>query len=392
MPFGRKPTVFISSTCYDLKQIRSNMRSFFGTDLGYDVLLSEYDSFPIDPGLDTVENCLRVVDERADIFVLIIGCRYGWVTDSGHSITNLEYLRARAKGIPIYAFVDKKVIDLLPIWKDNPGLDFKSTVDSPALFDFVNQVRASDSVWTNTYDTAQDITTALKIQLGYLFNDCLGLYRKSITHTMSPRVRHLDGAAFKIALEKPDGWEWKLFSQVLQDELYALSDAKKDFEYGITYAPCKTIESLADVLNYLSEKCTQLIRGCDNLNKLFNQAFPAAIGEPGVEGNADFIIYVANRIVQFYRLIIDWSLEFQTVLVDDMYTKIVQSFIKACANTLSDIESFSRNCQIEFAKIPAHIPDGAKPMHIAVNLVLTPPDLTAFNDELALLRAQLLLD
>ena len=54
-------------------------------------MLSEYDSFPIDPDMDMVHNCLRVVEERANIMVLIIGGRYGYVTNHGEkSITNLE--------------------------------------------------------------------------------------------------------------------------------------------------------------------------------------------------------------------------------------------------------------------------------------------------------------
>ena len=105
--FARKPTVFISSTCYDLKQIRSDLKNVIENDLGFEVLLSEYSSFPIDPSLGTVDNCLRVVQERADIFILIIGNRYGYQTDNGKSVTNLEYLRAKEKGIPIYAFMER---------------------------------------------------------------------------------------------------------------------------------------------------------------------------------------------------------------------------------------------------------------------------------------------
>ncbi|MBK0039460.1 MULTISPECIES: DUF4062 domain-containing protein, partial [unclassified Enterococcus] len=43
--FARKPTVFISSTCYDLKQIRSDLKKVIENDLGFEVLLSEYSSF-----------------------------------------------------------------------------------------------------------------------------------------------------------------------------------------------------------------------------------------------------------------------------------------------------------------------------------------------------------
>ncbi|MDT2984061.1 DUF4062 domain-containing protein [Enterococcus casseliflavus] len=43
--FARKPTVFISSTCYDLKQIRSDLKKVIENDLGFEVLLSEYSSW-----------------------------------------------------------------------------------------------------------------------------------------------------------------------------------------------------------------------------------------------------------------------------------------------------------------------------------------------------------
>lgn len=54
-----------------------------------------------------MNNCLRVVEHRADILVLIVGGRYGNVADyTDKSITNLEYLRAKSKEIPAYAFID----------------------------------------------------------------------------------------------------------------------------------------------------------------------------------------------------------------------------------------------------------------------------------------------
>ena len=107
MSTRRTPTVFVSSTCYDLKQIREDIREFFTSNYSFEVLLSEFDSFPVDPCIGTFENCLNNVDNSADVFILIVGTRYGYVTDQGKSITNLEYLHAKAKGIPIYVFVSK---------------------------------------------------------------------------------------------------------------------------------------------------------------------------------------------------------------------------------------------------------------------------------------------
>lgn len=128
------PTVFLSSTLYDLQQVRANIRDFVEDDLGYRCLASEMNSFPTDPDADTIENCRRRVEQDADIFVLVIGGRYGSVPEPlGRSVTNHEYLVARSTGVPIFVFVKAEVLAALPIWQASPEANFKDIVNNPAL-------------------------------------------------------------------------------------------------------------------------------------------------------------------------------------------------------------------------------------------------------------------
>jgi hypothetical protein len=148
----------VSSTFYDLRQIRIDLDRFIANELGYIALLSELSSFPVDPDLDTIENCRARVEKDADILVLVIGGRYGSIEDKTEkSITNIEFLAARQKGIPIYAFIEKNILPLLAIWKRNPTGDFTSAVDTPKLFDFVEYVRSQEKVWTFAFETAQTL-------------------------------------------------------------------------------------------------------------------------------------------------------------------------------------------------------------------------------------------
>jgi hypothetical protein len=104
-----KPIIMISSTFYDLKQVRNELHQFI-EGMGYESLLSENSTFPIDTDLSTLENCKKKVEVYADILILIIGGRYGYIDKkSGKSITNLEYIEARNKEIPIYVFIEKNV-------------------------------------------------------------------------------------------------------------------------------------------------------------------------------------------------------------------------------------------------------------------------------------------
>ena len=53
------PNVMVSSTFYDLRQIRADLAHVILDELGYIALLSELPSFPVDPDLDTIEIVVR---------------------------------------------------------------------------------------------------------------------------------------------------------------------------------------------------------------------------------------------------------------------------------------------------------------------------------------------
>lgn len=98
------PRVFVSSTCYDLKYIRENLK-YFIKRLGYEPVLSEEGSVFFNPCLHTQDACIAEVP-NCQIFVLLIGGRFGAKFKAEkHSITNAEYREAVRLKIPIFALV-----------------------------------------------------------------------------------------------------------------------------------------------------------------------------------------------------------------------------------------------------------------------------------------------
>lgn len=220
----------VSSTFYDLRQVRANLSKFISDELGYIPLLSELPSFPINPDLNTIENCRARVENNADIFVLIIGGRYGSIDDeSNKSITNLEFLAARQKGIPIYAFIERGILSIMPIWKKNKDVDFSETVDTTQLFEFVEKVMVQDKVWTFPFDTAQDIVNILRIQFSYLFQESLKLRSKVAGKEFPPYFHSLSPNALRLTLEKPDAWEYRLFMQCWADSVAQRSSLFREY-------------------------------------------------------------------------------------------------------------------------------------------------------------------
>ncbi len=141
------PRVFVSSTCYDLKYVRENLRYFIKT-LGYEPILSEDGDVYYSPALHTHEACLSEV-ASCQMMVLIIGGRYGGeFKGSDRSITNHEYEAAVARKIPIFALVDSSVLSEHYVYgenRKNPRVDeneiaYPSTNDT-RIFAFIDQVR-----------------------------------------------------------------------------------------------------------------------------------------------------------------------------------------------------------------------------------------------------------
>jgi len=141
------PRVFVSSTCYDLRYIRENLK-FFVRTLGYDPVLSEEGTVFYDPTLSTQDACLVEVP-ASQLFVLIIGGRFGGkYKGTEKSITNAEYQEAVKSKIPIFALVERSVHEQYRLFlsnKENKSVDPRKiaypAVDSTKIFDFIEEVQ-----------------------------------------------------------------------------------------------------------------------------------------------------------------------------------------------------------------------------------------------------------
>lgn len=118
-------TVFLSSTCYDLIDLRSEiemqLRELQLTPLLSDSATSEFDVLPT---ANSIESCLVNV-RRADIIIFVLSQRYGpSLQIAGYddiSATHLEYREARRSGKHIYFYVRDRLEADYNIWKRNSG-------------------------------------------------------------------------------------------------------------------------------------------------------------------------------------------------------------------------------------------------------------------------------
>lgn len=198
--------IFVSSTCYDLSVVRSQIRGFV-QEFGHEPIMSEYNDVLYDFRYHTHKSC---VDEVAscDMLVLIIGSRFGGkalpslkehldldkIRDSSRnseflsnvdaiSITQVEVLKAVEIGMPIFTFVEAGVWHDHALYEKNKSKTFLKRIDFPSIqkketasyiFEFINFLRlrsAGNSLYP--FSKLGEIEETLRRQWASLFQRLL---------------------------------------------------------------------------------------------------------------------------------------------------------------------------------------------------------------------------
>ncbi len=373
------PVVFLSSTCYDLKQVRADLKDFFEGNYGFQTMLSEFDSFPIDPCIGTFENSLSNLDKSADIFILIVGTEYDHVTERGKSIANLEYRQAKAKGIPVFVFVDKQLYSQLERWEANKDGNFPTVVDNPQLLEFVSEIYSESKQWIYTYESVGDITATMKHQLSLIFSD--GLRYKKISHTMKPHNldSNIPAEALRVLIEKPYAWEYKFLAYVLKDEFEKLQKHRWDFKYGlftthiIEMSPNELLEAVSVKLNELAQLNGILVT-------LLNSTIQDAIGEAGIPSDLELIVYVSKQLALLYKRIVAWALYFKTIHTDEVFKRLLKLLYELPKSILTQMDNFVNKLYSEITNLP-DIEDGVT-RKIELSCVLDEANTGAINKEM----------
>ncbi|WP_210469960.1 DUF4062 domain-containing protein [Sporosarcina sp. 6E9] len=201
--------VFVSSTCYDLSIVRSQLRTFLNA-MGYNPIMSDYNDVLFDPRIHTHSSCIDEVG-NSDMLILIIGSRFGGKgvpeavekVDTGIikdntstplsevrenlSITQLEVLKAIEESIPIYTFIEQQVWHDHELYERNkdkeiidqiyfPSIDKQDT--AKYIFNFINFVRQrakGNNIFM--FSKIQDVEEVIKKQWASYFQKLLNEQR-----------------------------------------------------------------------------------------------------------------------------------------------------------------------------------------------------------------------
>lgn len=201
--------IFVSSTYYDLRHIRSSMEAFI-EGMGYEAVLFESGGIPFHHDMTLADACYAEV-QTCHMLVLVIGGRYGSADEKRkeqasediiermyeayNSVTKREYETAREKNIPVFIFVEKNVRAEYETFKSNR---LNSTikyahVDSVNIFRLLDDIlNQSHNNYIKEFEKFEDISSWLREQWAGIYSDLLLARRDQVAiKSMADRIAEL---------------------------------------------------------------------------------------------------------------------------------------------------------------------------------------------------------
>lgn len=387
-----KVNVFVSSTCYDLSQVRNDIKQCI-VDLGHNPILSELNDFPVNPNINSSENCINAVKNEADILVLIIGDKYGSVLDSGKSITNTEFLTAIEKGIPVYTFTKKEMLSILPIWEKNPDMDLSGIVDNKKIFEFLSDIRKKRGIWNFGFEKAQDITDILKSQFSILFKESLKTRNSFQSLEENEIFSKVSSKALDLIMKKEPYYEIRFFMQVFLDEIKKMQDLRNDFDYSVKVKSANHIKDFNQLLDWTQFKVGQVQNYVDSMNRLI-EPFNLFYGKPGEKSDLNGLLYVARSYSKLYSSFLVWGIEIKSTIVPDDFKKFLSALSKLPSILIGQIEEYPKksleiiNQIIDKEKNGEHLEE--KSVSLTLTLTIDNDIKKEFEDEFVVLKKKFL--
>ena len=108
------PRLFVSSTCYDLQEIRFQLR-YFIREFGYDAVMSDFDDIFYNYESHVQDSCLEEIS-KCQLFILVVGNNYGSIYHQDKqenkipdSVTLREFRKALEVKVYKHIFINKYV-------------------------------------------------------------------------------------------------------------------------------------------------------------------------------------------------------------------------------------------------------------------------------------------
>jgi len=186
-----RPRIFLSSTFYDLRYVRTDLERFV-QELGYEPVLSERGQIPFGKLEPLEQYCYREIS-TCDVVVHIIGGTFGSSSsEEPYSISQIELKTAHELNKQIYIFIEKPVhveYRTYLLNEDNENFQLQY-VDDRRIYKFIKEIY---SLGINNviadFETVSEIISYLREQWAGLFQRFLQEESKREDYKISSNLK-----------------------------------------------------------------------------------------------------------------------------------------------------------------------------------------------------------
>ncbi|MCR3747482.1 TIR domain-containing protein [Lentzea californiensis] len=138
----------------------------------------------------------------------------------------------------------------------------------------------------------------------------------------------------------PAGWEYQLFSDTVGLHMRNLKDKRISHEMGFAAAG-RTITTDTDALDYFTARARTFDGIINSISDLLSPGRQQwAFGPAGRPGDKDKIRLLANRFVEQYENLLDWSADLRGTTTPDRFTALYATAAQLADQPLEQIEQF----------------------------------------------------
>ena len=207
----------------------------------------------------------------------------------------------------------------------------------------------------------------MKNQLSILFSDGLK-YRKIANNQDCPILNaDIPLEAKRMVIEQPYAWEYKFLAYVLKYEFDKLRKNRWDFRYGI-FDGCAVARDKKELIDELSDKISEIEKLVDILGIIINSVIQEAIGEPGTPSDLQMIIYSAKRLASVYERVVEWSLYFKSIHMDESCDRLLDLLYELPKIALGQIDDFVNELYSQIISLPDKDDGGERTINLTCKL------------------------
>ena len=192
-------------------------------------------------------------------------------------------------------------------------------------------------------------------------------------------ISSISAKSLQLIKDKPRGWEHLLFAELLNDYMKECENIKRDLVYGKPLREKIVLDNPIQIVNWVQEHVIRLQSIVNFMTRLINEDYPRAIGKEEQSGDARHIHYIAKNIIDEYKNIIEWRLEFLSLDVDQTFNKLLNLTSHLASNATKEIEEFVIRFHKETNKI-YYNPEEEGVLRFSIDLGI--PDSSEFREEI----------